>query len=275
MTATVPAKSAGKAGPPPTRRLPEGVGRIAYGAAGFALVIAAWYLLYFSGVVAPGLLPRPDEVASATWRRFTEQQLLQDVRISVTRVCIGVALGTLTAVPVGFLLAWYRPLKAMFDPIVGFFRALPPIALIPLVVIYFGIGETARISILFYASFFTAVVVMQEGISSIDPIYVKAARSLGATRREVFTRCVVPLAVPQFFVAVRVALGVSWATLVAAELIAAQRGLGAVIQDAGNFLQIPDVYVGITLIGVCALVMDQLLRAVMNRATRWQERSGA
>jgi len=86
---------------------------------------------------------------------------------------------------------------------------------------------------------------------------------------------VVPLAVPQFFVAVRVALGVSWATLVAAELIAAQRGLGAVIQDAGNFLQIPDVYVGITLIGVCALVMDQLLRAVMNRATRWQERSGA
>src|SRR5690606_20681964 len=101
-----------------------------------------------------------------------------------------------------------------------FFRALPPIALIPLVIVYFGIGELARISILVYASFFAAVVVLYEGISSLDPIYVRAARALGATSWEVFSRCVAPASVPHLFTALRVALGVSWATLVAAELIA-------------------------------------------------------
>lgn len=161
----------------------------------------------------------------------------------------------------------------MFEPLVNFFRALPPIALIPLVIVYFGIGELARVSILVYASFFAAVVVLYEGISALDPIYVRAARALGASPWEVFARCIVPASVPHLFTAVRVALGVSWATVVAAELIAASRGLGAVIQNAGNFFQIPDIYVGIALIGVSALVMDYLLKLVQARATRWQERT--
>ncbi|MEU8346535.1 NitT/TauT family transport system permease protein [Actinomadura meyerae] len=274
-TARAPAPEQRPRGGPGRRRLRASLERAGYGAAGFALLIAAWYALHGSGVVADGLLPRPDEVVRAAWRGITDQGLLLDVRVSVTRVFLGVAIGTAAAVPAGFLLAWYRPLRAILEPLIGFFRALPPIALIPLVVVYFGIGEPARISVLVYASFFTAVIVVQEGIAAIDPLYVKAARSLGANRVEVFTRCVLPLAVPQFLVAVRVALGVSWATLVAAELVAAQRGLGAVIQNAGSFFKIDDVYVGITLIGIVALVMDRALRALMRRATRWQERTGA
>ncbi|MQY02679.1 ABC transporter permease [Actinomadura macrotermitis] len=259
---------------PPRRGAPEWPARLGYGTAGFALLVAGWYGAYLLGLVADGLLPRPDEVAVAAWRRLTGQGLLTDLRISVTRVVIGVALGSALAVPAGFLLAWYRPVRLMFGPLVGFFRALPPIALVPLVIVYFGIGETARISILAYAAFFVSVVVVHEGVASIEPIYIKAARSLGATEPEVFRRCVLPLVVPQFLVAVRVALGVSWATLVAAELVAAHRGLGAVIQNAGDFMRVPDVYVGIVLIGAVALVMDQLLKAAMGRATRWQERTG-
>ena len=272
-TARAPAPErprAARSGP----RVRAGLERAGYGAAGFVLLIAAWYGLHATGFVEKGLLPRPDEVVRAAWRGITREGLLLDARISITRVVIGVAAGTAAAVPVGFVLAWYRPLRAMFEPLIGFFRALPPIALIPLVVVYFGIGEPARISVLVYASFFTAVIVVHEGIAAIDPLYVKAARSLGANRREVFTRCVLPLAVPQLLVAVRVALGVSWATLVAAELVAAQRGLGAFIQNAGNFFKIEDVYVGIVMIGVVALVMDRALRALMRRATRWQERAG-
>ncbi|MFA1545980.1 ABC transporter permease [Actinomadura chokoriensis] len=275
---SAPTVAAAAEAPPRDRpgwpRVREGLGRAGYGTAGFALLIAAWYLLHGSGIVASGLLPRPDEVVRAAWRGFTEQGLLLDVRVSVTRVFLGVAIGTAAAVPAGFLLAWYRPMRAMFDPLIGFFRALPPIALIPLVIVYFGIGEPARVSVLVYASFFTAVIVVHEGVASIDPIYVKAARSLGANRAEVLVRCVLPLAVPQFLVAVRVALGVSWATLVAAELVAAERGLGAVIQDAGSFMKMTDVYVGIALIGIVALVMDRALQVLMRRATRWQERAG-
>jgi NitT/TauT family transport system permease protein len=173
---------------------------------------------------------------------------------------------------VGFALAWFPAVRSMFNPLVSFFRALPPLALIPLVIVYLGIEETARISILVYAAFFSAVIVIYESVAAIDDVYVRAARALGATQFELFRRVVVPLTVPQIFVGVRVALGVCWATVVAAELVAAERGLGAMMQDAANFFRQTDVYVGIILIGLSALAMDWIVRLLMTRTVRWQER---
>ncbi|MGH2395207.1 MAG: ABC transporter permease, partial [Candidatus Limnocylindria bacterium] len=240
--------------------------RAAYGVLGALVLLGIWYLIAVTEVFGSGLVPRPDEVAEAGWAAFAAEGLLFDVRVSITRVLIGVSLGSALAVPAGFLLAWYPRLRAMFEPLVNFFRALPPIALIPLVIVYLGTGEAARISILVYASFFAAVVVLYEGISGLDPLLIRAARVLGANSWEVFGRCVVPAAVPHLFTALRVAFGVSWATLVAAELIAADRGLGASIQDARGFLQIPEIYVGIVLIGLSALVMDYMLKVVQRYA---------
>ena len=254
--------------------MPRALGRLAWPLAGFALFIGAWYVLALSEVLPAKQLPRPDQVVTVLGDRFRNRELLVDVRLSVLRVLIGVAAGCAIALPVGFLLAWYRPLRLMFDPLISFFRALPPIALIPLVIVYLGIGEQARLTILIYAAFFSSVVVIYEGIAATDEIYVRAARSMGASQVELFARVVVPLAIPQVLVAVRVALGVCWATLVAAELIAAQRGLGAAIQDAAAFFQIDMVYGGVVLIGLCALVMDRFLALVMARAVRWQERVG-
>jgi NitT/TauT family transport system permease protein len=154
---------------------------------------------------------------------------------------------------------------------VNFFRALPPIALIPLVVVYFGIGESARLSVLVYAAFFSGVIVIYEGVRGLEPVYIRAGKALGASQAEIFSRIVLPLSVPTILVALRVALGVSWATLVAAELIAAQEGLGALIQEAGNFFQIPVIYGGIILIGVAALIMDGVLRVITARIVRWRE----
>ena len=158
------------------------------------------------------------------------------------------------------------------DPVLNFFRALPPIALIPLVIVYFGIGEGAKVAILFYASFFAGVIVMYEGIAQISPIYVRVARTLGAHDAEIFLKVIVPLTVPHILTAVRVALGVAWATLVASELIAAQQGLGALIQNASSFFQLDIIYVGIICIGFIALAMDSALRAVSRRLVAWQER---
>ena len=192
--------------------------------------------------------------------------------MSTQRVFIGVALGVLVAVPVGFCLGWYKGLRSFLDPVINFFRALPPIALIPLVIVYFGIGEAAKTAILFYASFFAAVIVMYEGIAQVSPIYIKVARTLGATETEIFSQVVVPLTVPHILTAVRVALGVAWATLVASELIAAQQGLGALIQNASSFFQLDIIYVGIISIGTIALVMDMLLRRLTARLVAWQDR---
>jgi NitT/TauT family transport system permease protein len=236
---------------------------------GVALAIGVWWL--FSEL--DDRTPAPGTVLTSLVDGFqTSDGLLLDTRLSVLRVLIGIAIGCTAAVPVGFALAWFTVVRSMFSPLVSFFRALPPLALIPLVIVQLGVGETARISILVYAAFFSAVIVIYESVVAIDDVYVRAARALGATELELFRRIVVPLTVPQIFVAVRVALGVCWATVVAAELVAAQRGLGAMMQKASNYFRPDDVYAGIILIGISALVMDRLVQLAMARTVRWQER---
>ena len=236
------------------------------------LIVAIWYAIAYSGFVNPALIPTPHAVAAQFWQQLVYARLPRDILMSTQRVLLGVILGTTVAVPVGFALGWYPRVRTFIDPLINFFRALPPIALIPLVVVYFGIGELAKVAILFYASFFAGVIVMYEGIAQISPIYIRVARTLGATDAEIFRKVILPLAVPHVLTALRVALGVAWATLVASELIAAQQGLGALIQNASSFFQLDIIYVGIICIGLIALVMDVLLRMVARRLVSWQER---
>ena len=237
----------------------------------WVVIVAAWYAIHYSGFVSPALVPTPHAVAARFWE-LAGQRLPKDVWMSTQRVFLGVTLGILLAVPVGFVLGWYREVRTFADPVLNFFRALPPIALIPLVIVYFGIGEGAKVVILFYASFFAGVIVMYEGIAQISPIYVRVARTLGARDSEIFLKVIVPLTVPHILTSLRVALGVAWATLVASELIAAQQGLGSLIQNAASFFQLDIIYVGIICIGLIALVMDLVLRAASRRLVAWQER---
>jgi NitT/TauT family transport system permease protein len=246
--------------------------RVVMLAAPWTVIVLVWYAIAYSGLINPSLVPRPHDVALRFWELLTRGRLLSDMWMSTQRVFLGVACGILLAVPVGFMLGWYREIRRFIDPLINFFRALPPIALIPLVIVYFGIGESAKIAILFYASFFAGVIVMYEGVAQISPIFIRVARTLGATDAEVFRKVVLPLAVPHILTALRVALGVAWATLVASELIAAQQGLGALIQNASSFFQLDIIYVGIICIGLIALVMDLLLRAASRRLVAWQDR---
>ncbi len=235
------------------------------------LILLGWYAIRASGLVNPALVPAPHAVFTK-FLELAQGRLGQDILMSTQRVFLGVTLGVALAVPVGFSLGWYKGLRTFIDPVINFFRALPPIALIPLVIVYFGIGELAKTVILFYASFFAGVIVMYEGIAQISPIFVKVARTLGANDLEIFRKVIVPLTVPHILTAVRVALGVAWATLVASELIAAQQGLGALIQDASAFFQLDTIYVGIICIGFIALAMDLALRAATKRLVAWQDR---
>ena len=246
--------------------------RFLLGLAPWVGAVLLWYAVRWSGFVNESLIPAPHQVASKFVELLLRENLLLDVYASTRRVFFGVILGITAAVPVGFLLGWYRSARTFADPMINFFRALPPIALIPLVIVYFGIGEIAKVVILFYASFFAGVIVMYEGIAQISPIYVRVSRTLGATDSEIFRKVIIPLTVPHLLTALRVALGVAWATLVASELIAAQQGLGALIQNASSFFQLDIIYVGIICIGFIALAMDLVLRAVTRRLVAWQER---
>jgi NitT/TauT family transport system permease protein len=238
----------------------------------FVFLVSFWVLLRASGLINPTLLPSPLSVLEVFWKTLTAGELLINIGMSVQRVVAGLLLGMLLAVPVGFLIGWYKPVRRFVDPLINFFRALPPIALIPLVIVYLGIGEVAKIAILFYASFFAAVIVMYEGMTQISPVYIRVARTLGASDFEIFTKVMMPMTVPHMLTALRVALGVAWATLVASELVAAQQGLGAMIQNASAFFDLRTIYLGIICIGALALMMDLALRKLSKRLVSWQDK---
>jgi len=213
------------------------------------VILGVWSVITSLGLVNPTLVPSPQQIGWKFVELLSTGQLEQDIWMSTQRVLVGVVLGIFVAVPVGFLIGWYKNLRTFLDPLINFFRALPPIALIPLVIIYFGIGELAKVIILFYASFFAGVIVMYEGVAQISPIFIRVAKTLGASEWEIFRKVIIPLTMPHILTALRVALGVAWATLVASELVAAQKGLGALIQSAGAYFQMDVIYVGIISIG--------------------------
>lgn len=259
-------------GPGPMRTAAARAGRGALGLVGFVAVLVVWQLLAAEQIFGQGLLPTPTQVGTVLVEGLAGGGLLTDLAVSSRRVVVGIAIGMAVAVPIGFVLGWFPVMRAVFNPLVNFFRALPPIALVPLAIIYFGIGEVARSIILVYAAFFATIVIVYEGVAGIEERYVRAAQTLGATRWEILARVVLPLSLPHILTAARVSLGVGWSSLVAAELVAAREGLGASIQNASNFLDIPRVYAGIILIGLSALVMDLLVRLLAQRLLTWQDR---
>lgn len=244
----------------------------ALGTLGFVIIVAVWAVLSAVGGSRPGLIPTPLAVAEVMFDGLVNGTLLNDLIVSARRVVIGLAIGMVAAIPVGFVLGWFPKARVTFNPLVNFFRALPPIALVPLVVIYFGIGETGRLSILVYGAFFATVIIVYEGVAGIEEKYVRAGQTLGTNRLELFAKIVFPLSLPHIFTAARVSLGIAWSSLVAAELVAAQDGLGAAIQNASNFLEVPRMYAGIILIGIAALAMDLIIRMIGARILRWQDR---
>ena len=254
---------------PPRRKL---ISDLAWAVLPFACLLAFWTALRATGLINPTLLPSPAEVLEVARRNLADGSLLMNILMSARRVLLGLLLGMVVAVPVGFLIGWYRPVRRFVDPLINFFRALPPIALIPLVIVYLGIGEVAKVAILFYASFFAAVIVMYEGMTQISPVYIRVARTLGASDLEIFLKVMLPMTVPHMLTALRVALGVAWATLVASELVAAQQGLGAMIQNASSFFDLGTIYLGIICIGALALGMDLVLRRLSRRLVAWQDK---
>lgn len=241
-----------------------------YFCASFAIVLAVWALARFLHIINPELFPSITSVAEAGVQSIRDGSLVTNVTASFLRVLIGFSLGMVLALIGGFIIGTSRPMRMLADPAINFFRALPPIALIPLMIILFGIGELPKIVVLTYASFFPALVVIYQAFVALDPIYARAARTLGATNKEVFMRVTLPQLVPAIVTAARVALGVCWATLVAAELVAAQRGIGAMMVNAQAFFQMPMLVLGVLMIGVISLAMDAGVRALERRLTYWQ-----
>jgi len=214
------------------KRRRERIEKAGYFVTSFGILFLVWELTRAVGLIDPKLFPSIQAVLKACVVGFKDGSLQMHIYASFMRVLTSFTIGILLAVVFGFLVGWFRVVRLFLDPVINFFRALPPIALIPLMIIFFGIGETSKLVVLSYAAFSLPWLSSTRRWVGLDPIYIRAAKTLGAGNMEIFRKIILPQLVPHIITACRVSLGVCWATLVAAELIAAQKGIGAMMVDA-------------------------------------------
>ncbi len=231
--------------------------------------LGLWWLL---SALNPVTLPSPPDVVSRYAELIASGTLTDDIVASLTRVLIGFTIGAALAIPLGFVMGWYVSIRAVIEPWTQFFRMIPPLAIIPLAIVLLGIGEIPKNFVIALASFLVCIVATFQGVLSIDKTLINAGRVLGAGDWIIFRRIAVPASVPFIMVGLRQALGASWATLVAAELIAAQDGLGFRMQQAQFYYDLATIFVGLITIGILGLIMDQLLLWADTKLTYWQER---
>lgn len=238
------------------------------------ILMLLWFLSGAFELTDTTFLPTP----ASTWEKFVEVAtegyrnvtLWENVLASLLRVVYGFGLGCLFGIPIGLAMGLSNTLRGVFDPIVEFFRPIPPLAFIPLFILWFGIGEQSKILLLFFAAFWVMVIAARSGVLSVKLSKVRAAYSLGASKMQILRHVILPNALPEVFIGMRVALGVCWGTLVAAELIAAQEGLGQMIWVAQKFFLTEIVFFGIILIGVIGVIMDWLLRLLEGWLIPWR-----
>lgn len=232
--------------------------------------IVIWYVA--ASIARSTLFPTPVAVARAAAALTRQGVLIPDILVSLQRIAIGFCGGVLAAVPVGFAMAWYRGIRGVLDPWIQFLRAIPPLAMIPLVIILLGIGELPKYLVIGLAAFLPTTVAVFQGVVDVDSNLINAAKVLGTPRRAVFTRVVIPASSPMILTGMRIALGNAWATLVAAELIASRSGLGYMTSQGQLYFDVKEIYIGIVAIGILGLLMDRIIYLSQQRLTSWQER---
>lgn len=236
---------------------------------GFLLPFIAWSIVSTSNWVDPVFLPTPLQSLLRFTEWLTADDLLSDVGISVARVFGGFALSAVIAVPLGVLIGTYAPVKALLEPLADFSRYLPAVAFIPLIMLWVGIDESAKIAVIFVGTFFQMLLMVAEDIARVPNAPIEAAKTMGATDGEVMQHVLIPAAKPAILDTLRSTMGLAWTYLVVAELVAANSGLGFSILKAQRFLQTDKIFVGILLIGLVGLMTDQAFRWLHRRCFSW------
>ena len=233
------------------------------------LVLAAWEIAARLRLTNPIFLPAPSEVAAALWRMSTADDLLLQAGISTLRVWIAFLISAVMAIPIGILMSSYRIVGAALEPIVDFIRYLPVPALVPLSIIWFGVGEETKIFLLWLGTFFQLVLLVADDMRRVPHEYIETALTLGAKPRQVLSDVAVRAMLPNLVDSLRITLGWCWTYLIIAEIVAAQSGIGFVIWTARRYMKTPEVMAGVVAIGIIGLVTDQLLRYLHRRLFRY------
>ena len=239
-----------------------------------AVILAVWWIVADLRLVPHLFLPTPTEVVTAAISIFQDgyanATLFEHVGASLLRIFTAAAIAIVLGTPIGLLMGLNKWAKGVFDTPIEFYWPLPPLAYLPLMIIWLGIGETSKIALLALAMFAPIVLSAQAGVRSVSQERVNAALSLGATQFQLLREIVLPSALPEILTGIRISLGVGWGTLVAAELIAATRGIGYLIMSASQFLATDVVFVGIGIIAACAFAFTFAMRLLEAWLVPWK-----
>lgn len=234
----------------------------------FAVLVILWELLAVSGLFPESLFPSPVRTAEALGRRISSGALLLDIGASMYRFFIGYITSVVAAVILGLLLGWFAKAWRYVDPVVQFLRPISPVAWLPFIVLWVGIGDVPAIVIIFIAAFFPVLLTTVTAVGNIDPVYLKISDNFGLGRAQTLLGIVFPAIFPQIANALHIAVGTAWIFLVVGEMAGSQSGLGYLITDARNNLQTDTLMAAIIVIGIIGIVLDLLIRHAQAQVER-------
>lgn len=240
-----------------------------------AVLIGAWVLVTEMGWANEIFLPKPQAVWAAFVKTSTKgyqgHTLLQHVGASLYRILASFGLACLAGIPIGVLMGVSRDARALLNPLIEFYRPLPPLGIYTLLVMWLGIGESSKLSLLFLAGLPGIIIATIQAVSTIDPVYVRAAQALGATRRDLLFQVYLPAAGPLILAGMRISLGFTYTVLVAAEIVAASAGIGWMIWDAAKFLLSDVVIMGLIVLGLTGVALDVAMRLIGRVLMPWTQ----
>jgi taurine transport system permease protein len=238
------------------------------------ILLFVWWLITALGWVKPLFVPSPQSIFIkflSVWKEgFTGSPLWMHMLISACRVFGAFLLACAIGIPLGLAMGMSPLIRGIFDPPIEFYRPIPPLAYLPLMIIWFGIGETSKVLLIFLSVFAPVALGARSGVRSAAIEQIHAAYSFGATRWQVLRHVILPAAMPEILTAMRVGIGFGWTTLVAAEMVAATRGIGYMVLSASQFLQTAVVIMGIVVIAGIAYLFDLLMRLIERRVVPWK-----
>jgi ABC-type nitrate/sulfonate/bicarbonate transport system permease component len=233
-------------------------------------LLAIWQVLLVLGFGDRRFIPAPSDIAVRFWQLAASGELWVDTGVTLYRVFAGYLIGAIPAIAIGLVMAMSKPVRIFFDPLIAAFFPIPKVALMPLLLLAFGFGDASKIALVATAVFFPVIVNTYAGAANIDKIYWDVAKNYGASSYVLFTRVVFFGALPMIFAGLKIALAVSFVVLVAAEFVASKSGLGYLIWNSWELLQVDYMFVGIVVIGVLGLITSLLFQELENMVIPWK-----
>jgi ABC-type nitrate/sulfonate/bicarbonate transport system permease component len=233
-------------------------------------LLALWQALLMLGLGDRRFVPAPSDIAERGWDMIVTGELAYHSLVTLYRVFVGFFIGIVPAIAAGLLMAMFRPVRIFFDPLIASLFPIPKVALMPLLLLAFGFGDASKIAVVVIAVFFPVVVNTYVGAANIDKIYWDVAKNYGASQSTIFWRIVLFGALPTIFAGLRIALAVSFIVLVAAEFVSTKAGIGYLIWNSWELLQVDKMFVGIVTVGILGLIATVLLQEIERKVIPWK-----